>query len=410
MQVKRFDEMDLSKWMTTPFKKTDDGFLTGRAIVTSCGVFTYRRLDGTLQSELRLPEDVFNEESLKSMCNKPLTNGHPDGLVKPETAKELQVGSLGSNPSSWVDTYAMTNPRDAGRGSSGSDGIHVANDLMITDGETILEVENGKQSLSMGYICDIEETAGVWAGVEYNAIQRNIRYNHCAIVPTARAGDAAMIHLDGADAVLVDKLKSEPIGGSSMKKIRIDGVEYEGEEKLIELYQTSSKRADAAEAELAKVRADSDSAMKAAVSAMEADRDNHKDRADAAEAKIKELETKRLDSKQLDAMVLARTELLSNAAKAGVEVKADMAEVDVKKAVVAAIYPKVNFDGRDDIYIQARYDAAIETLDEQSLAGDREVLGGGSPIVSGERMDSVAARDRMIADLKARSRSTKEGK
>jgi hypothetical protein len=409
MQVKRFDEMDLSKWMTTPFKKTDDGFLAGRAIVTSCGVFTYRRLDGTLQSELRLPEDVFNEESLKSMMNKPLTNGHPNGLVTPETAHELQVGSLGSNPSSWVDTYTMTNPRDAGRGNSGSDGIHVANDLMITDGETILEVENGKRSLSMGYTCDIEETAGIWAGVEYNAIQRNIRYNHCAIVPTARAGDAAMIHLDSADAVLVDKLKSEPIGGSRMKKINLDGVEYEGEEKLIEAYQTQKKRADAAEAEVAKVRLDS-AASEKAVSAMEADRDNHKDRADAAEAKLKELEAKRLDAKEIDALVLARTELLSNAAKAGVEVKADMADVDVKKAVVVAIYPKVNFDGRDEVYIQARYDAAIETLEEQGLAGDREVLGGGSSLVGRERMDSAAARDKMIADLKARSRGAKEGK
>jgi hypothetical protein len=196
--------------MTSPFTRTSEGFLAGRAIVTSCGVFTYRRLDGTLQSELRLPDEVFKEDSLKSMVNKPLTNGHPNGLVTPETAHELQVGSLGGNPSSWVDTYAVRNPQDAGRGSSGSDGIHVANDLMITDGETILEVENGKRSLSMGYTCDIEETAGIWAGVEYNAIQRNIRYNHCAIVPTARAGDAAMIHLDSADAVLVDKLKSEP--------------------------------------------------------------------------------------------------------------------------------------------------------------------------------------------------------
>jgi hypothetical protein len=142
---------------------------------------------------------------------------------------------------------------------------------------------------------------------------------------------------------------------------------------------------------------------------MEADRDNHKDRADTAEAKLKELEAKRLDAKELDALVLARTELLSNAAKAGVEVKADMAEVDVKKAGVAAIYPKVNFDGKDEVYVQARYDAAIETLDEAGVAGDRAILHGGSPIVSGERLDSSQARDRMIADLKARSRG-KEAK
>ena len=58
-KVKRFDTLDSGRWMTEPFTRTVDGFLTGRAIVTSIGVFTYRYADGTELRELRLPEEVF---------------------------------------------------------------------------------------------------------------------------------------------------------------------------------------------------------------------------------------------------------------------------------------------------------------------------------------------------------------
>ena len=39
--IKRFDNIDYSQWMTVPFERTAEGFLKGRAIVTSIGVFTY---------------------------------------------------------------------------------------------------------------------------------------------------------------------------------------------------------------------------------------------------------------------------------------------------------------------------------------------------------------------------------
>ena len=45
--IRRFDNIDNSQWMTVPFERTTEGFLKGRAIVTSIGVFTYKRKDGT---------------------------------------------------------------------------------------------------------------------------------------------------------------------------------------------------------------------------------------------------------------------------------------------------------------------------------------------------------------------------
>lgn len=52
----RYDSLDAGRWMTSPFTKTPEGFLTGRAIVTNVGVFAYRNKDGTIIRELRPPK------------------------------------------------------------------------------------------------------------------------------------------------------------------------------------------------------------------------------------------------------------------------------------------------------------------------------------------------------------------
>ena len=106
------------------------------------------------------------------------------------------------------------------------DGINVAVDMVITKKDAIEAILNGKQGLSMGYTCDIEmaEPGATWAGVEYDYVQRNIRYNHCAIVDAGRAGDNAKIELrvDSQDAVLEDKLVTKIDGGTKMlKKINL---------------------------------------------------------------------------------------------------------------------------------------------------------------------------------------------
>jgi hypothetical protein len=99
--------------------------------------------------------------------------------------------------------------------------------------------------------------------------------------------------MDGSDAVLINKPGSDPEHtqeGMAMKKINLDGVEYEGEEKLIEFYLTQKKRADSAEAELEKLKTDSEESKKA-LTKLEAERDALKDRADKAEKELKEART-----------------------------------------------------------------------------------------------------------------------
>ena len=403
--LKRFDNIDNSQWMTIPFERTAEGFLKGRPIVTSIGVFTYKRADGTIQRELRLPEEVFNPSTLNSMKLKPVTLNHPTELVTQDNADKLQVGSLGDNPSS---TTQWDNPYE-----TKTDGINCAIDMIITKKDAIDAVLNGKQALSMGYTCDLEmaEPGSTWCGVEYDFIQRNIRYNHCAIVDSARAGDNAKIELraDSEDADLEDIMVTKIDGGTkmSLKKIKLDGIEYEAEESVIKVLNAEKARADAAENDACETKKTMDKKVadmekkvtefEKRISELEAERDSAKEKKDAAEAELEKVKADAADPTHLDAAVKAKIELLQNAEKAKVEVKEDMSDKDIKKAIITSQFPKANFDGKDDVYIQARYDSAVEMMVEMNDAAIRQASSDTPPET---RVDENDAREKMIQRMK----------
>lgn len=409
--VNRFDNIDNSQWMTIPFERTNEGFLKGRAIVTSIGVFTYKRKDGTVQRELRLPEEVFNPSALNSMKLKPVTLNHPTELVTQDNADKLQVGSLGDNPSS---TTQWDNPYE-----TKTDGINCAIDMIITKKDAIDAVLNGKQALSMGYTCDLEmaEPGSSWCGIEYDFIQRNIRYNHCAIVDSARAGDNAKIELraDSEDAVLEDIVFKKHDGGTQMlKKINLDGIDYEAEAEVIKALQRADEKAKKAEEDACEQKKamdkkvadleDKEKELEKRISELEAERDTAKEKADSAEKELEEVKKTSLDSKTIDAAVNAKMELLQNAAKANVEVKADMSDMDIKKAVIASQFPNAKFDGKDDVYIQARYDATVEMIAERNDAQNRQFTSDLPPEAHADEND---ARNRMIERMKNHGQEAK---
>lgn len=405
--IKRFDNIDNSQWMTVPFERTNEGFLRGRAIVTSIGVFTYKRADGTVQRELRLPEEVFAEGTLNSMKLKPVTLNHPSELVTSDNAKSLQVGSLGDNPS-WTKEWEHRNWQEV------TDGINCAVDMIITRKDAIEAVLNGKQALSMGYTCDLEmaEPNATWCGIEYDFIQRNIRYNHCAIVDSARAGDNAKIELraDSEDAVLEDILvttKKTDGGKTMLKKINLDGIDYEAEESVIKAYNAEKTRADKAEKDACEEKKtmdkkvadleDKEKELEKRISELEAERDSAKEKADSLEKDLEKAKADSADPKRLDEAVKAKMELLQNAKKANVEVKNDMSDMDIKKAIITSQFPKANFDGKDDVYIQARYDSAIEMIVEKNDSTTRQFTSELPPETHADEND---AREKMIQRMK----------
>lgn len=167
-----------------------------------------------------------------------------------------------------------------------------------------------------------------------------------------------------------------------LKKVNLDGIEYEAEESVIKFMNAESARADNAEKEL---------------SSMTAERDNFKERADKAESELAQLKENTIDKSKLDEAVNSKINLLENAKKAGVELKGDESDEDLKKAIITKVFPKANLDGKDEAYIQARYDGAVESLSDEADTTARQALGG---IPQTKNDGSDDARDKMIARLK----------
>lgn len=331
--------MDAINYATSPAEKTAEGFLIARAPATSVGVFAYRNADGTPRYELRLPEEVFADESLASLKMKPLTLLHPDQAVTPDNIEQLQVGSVGSD----IDT----------------DSYRVYIPLAVTKADGIAAVESGSaRALSCGYTCDIEWASGTWMGVHYDCIQRNIRYNHVALVPVARAGDGNAIRMDGFGELekLPENYNQINEEEMNLKTIHLDGADFQAEPQVIAALDKAQNRADAAEKELEQLRTDSKAAadkLASEKSAVEAERDTLKERLDAME--------KEMPSKISEA-VKDRLDIVGKATAAGVEVRDDMAEMDIKKAVILKQFPSAQLDGKDESYVSARFDCACELV------------------------------------------------
>lgn len=172
-------------------KKLPNGYLRADAVLTRVGVFEYRRADGTIRRELRLPEEVFSQDSLASFSMMPVTDEHPPVALDAENTHEFQVGVVGENPR--------------------ADGDHVISTVMVTDAKVVAAVEKGaKRELSCGYNCKLDETPGEWNGQRYDAIQRQIRGNHVALVTKGRAGPEACLRMDSEAAIMADDEAADP--------------------------------------------------------------------------------------------------------------------------------------------------------------------------------------------------------
>lgn len=183
--------------------KTPEGYLICTdAILARTGKQTYRKneifKDSDDETEIevdRTEDEVFSPQTLASFENKPVTVEHPDEDVNVHNYKEYAVGFV----------------RDVHRGEVKGQPVVLGN-LVITDEQTIQEIENGEHTdLSCGYDCDIAD--------EPNPCQRNIRGNHVALCEQGRAGIARIVDSKVDDA----KLKL-PIG--YIETTNSDGFHY----------------------------------------------------------------------------------------------------------------------------------------------------------------------------------------
>ena len=88
-RVIRLDSVPMQKAYFTP-----EGFLKDKPVLTSTGIFEYTNPDGSIRRELRLPEDVFSPESLKSYKGKPVIITHNAGLIDKDNVADNQIGTI----------------------------------------------------------------------------------------------------------------------------------------------------------------------------------------------------------------------------------------------------------------------------------------------------------------------------
>lgn len=316
------------------------------AVLSRAGVFSYARADGSLVREWRPEEEVFAAESMSSVEDAPVTVGHPAGGVRSDNWREVVAGHVSAKSTTRDDAVAGIR---TGVVVSRKDAVERVRDKSRQD---------RLRDLSPGYDVRIDETPGVVpaghadAGKPYDRVQRDIRYNHIALLAPGggRQGAAVSLRLDAADNAIEDEradafptaAKEETPPGKPAK----DGKSKDGEPMTDE----EKKAQDEAEKKL------------------KAETDKEKARADAAESEL---------AKYREAEAKARRDALEASARVvlGTEQKFDgLSDRAVRELVCKRADGKFDAAGKSDAYVEARYDIAIETV--PSGAHAQRVLAG----------------------------------
>lgn len=159
----RADSGKLGEWQLTP-----EGYLVANAKIARIGIQEYPNPDGTVRREFRPPEEVANRDSLKSLCDLPISIEHPPAMLDSSNARQFAVG--------W-------------NGSVSYDGGFVSTKVKLIDQHAVKNaLDGGRIELSVGYLTKLDWTPGVWEGQRYDAIQRQIKGNHIALTVKARGG------------------------------------------------------------------------------------------------------------------------------------------------------------------------------------------------------------------------------
>ena len=330
-------------------QRTPEGYIKDTPVITRTGVFVYYDASGNARRELRLPDEVFKADSMATLRGVPITNGHT--AVNSENVRQHAIGTVLSEGK--------------------QDGDNMVAEIVIHDPTPVLQ---GKKELSLGYEVKLDETTGEWNGQKYDAIQRDIRFNHLAVVERGRAGNARL-NLDAAEAA-----SSDEENAMTMVKVRLDsGIAYDAapevEQEMIRLRNELSEAKSATDAEKA--------------------------RADASDAKAKDAE-KAIEQARADAhaAAMARVKLEAAAKALQVEHKADAKDRDIKEACIKAVRGDADLGDKSEAYIDAAFDLAVQDAEARKDAKDEQTKQLNTVKNDTKEGAQLSPRDLMIARMK----------
>ena len=351
-----------------------DGFMRCRVSIARPGVFPYLTPSGTIRMEAKLPEDIFSEKTINSAKLAPVTDGHPpvndnQGLVNTSNWQKYVRGSLGDSANINDEKLDLNETIfDAG---------------LIAD----LEAER-KLEVSIGFKTDVVYTPGEYNGKRYDAKQTNIIINHVAHVEKGRAGEDIRAYLDSAEEKIAVMQMQE-----SKKTIRRDSkmdvkallesikeffsnlsAKIEGEVKPKD-GATAAEKKDPAVTDPAQTTDDKKDS--ADIAALKKENNELRARVDALDALTKkqtESQKHADESTKLDEAVKKRLALIDIAKSIIPDFKYDgVTDRDIMLEVIENTLPYdkgIKTDELDDIYIQARYDAALSLAREKANTTD----------------------------------------
>lgn len=347
------------------------GFLyVYRVPIAGAMVQKYIKSDGSEEMEAKLPEEILSDSTVSSANSKPVTDGH-HGLVTKDNSHDLMKGFTASN--------------------GHVEGNMLYNDITITDPNLISQIKSGdKRELSIGFETQMDPTSGTYNGTKYDAVQRNIRINHVAVVPKGRAGHEVRLIGDSAEAVEQVEPSEEKGNQMETRVVRADGqnitVAADDVEKITKLDADNSAKAkqiadlDAQikklQAEKAKLQGDADASAKKA--------DEAQAKADSLEADNKKIKEE-FDKYKADG-VDKKLELIDKV-KSFVGDEYDYhgkSDRDMKIDAVKAIKgDSVDFTDKSDTYVQAAFDMLEKPKQVSGYAGPE-------PETKGDAADPIA--------------------
>jgi uncharacterized protein len=314
----------------------DGGYLSAFPRIARTGIQTYRgdecgKPDMEFVAVYRPEDEVFAKDATHSYTHLPVTSNHPGVLVDARNWSKYAKGDTGDEVL--------------------RDGGSVRVPMMLRDHATIKEFKDGKNQLSVGYTCDLDWTSGTTAdGEKFDAIQRNIKANHLALVAAARGGPTLKIGDD-------DAVKGDTTMTAILKNVVIDGVQVEMSDTAAQVVQRA----------LMQMQAKLDEWQKKAKASEEEEENNKEEDAkkDAAlkakDAKIATLEQQLKDNAwtpaKLDAEVKVRQRVIDKAqALLGKNLITDNRTVeDIRKQVVE-FRLGATANGWDDNQIRSSFD------------------------------------------------------
>jgi len=313
-------------------RRTVDGYLVADAYVARTGIQTYLgeelgRPDLLNVRVYRPPEEVFSDATLRSFAHRPMTNDHPPEQVNAQNWKKYAVGQTGDEV-----------VHDKNR---------VRVPLVLMDQDAIADYEAGKRELSQGYSSEIDWTDGVTPeGEPYDAVQRNIRNNHLALVQRGRAGSQFRIG-DGRTPGAPDPSAHPQPQENHMsdKTILVDGlsvVTNDAGAQAISKLQQQLKDAQTAAGTAEAAHQATITAKDAAIAKAEGERD-------ALKAQV-------LSDADLDKRVQQRGDLLAKAKAVHDADYSGKTDAQVRQAAVVAKLGDAAVTGKHEAYVEALFD------------------------------------------------------